>query len=636
MRVRPPWAEPLLVVVTLLSLAEIVWFAVNFSGRVGPPILVIGLAGVVLTGLVMGRQLMAFRDNSRLLGEIARQERRFRSLVQHAADVILVTDGDGVTVYVSPGIERITGHPASAFIGRQGFEVHPDDLPMVVEKRAEVLAAPGVTTSYEARIAHRPGRWRWAQVTLTNRLDDPAVSGMVTNISDVTELRAYHERLSHQASHDSLTDLANRSLFAEELQRAITRSGGERLSLAFIDLDDFKLINDTLGHQAGDAMLIAVSERLRRGVRDGDLVARLGGDEFAVLLENVVPSRVDTIAERMLDLLAEPLLLDGQELCVQASIGVAEVRAGDDADRLMRHADIAMYEAKAAGKARYARYAETMAPRTSDRAQAAIELDRALGTGEFELYYQPIVSLPDGRLIGAEALLRWNHPERGLVPPLDFIPAAEQTGLIVPIGRWVLEEACAQAARWLGEYPKTAPQTISVNVSPRQLREASIVDDVTNALASSGLAPERLVVEVTESAVVHQACAVALRTLSELGVRVSLDDFGTGQSTLSLIDSFPVDQVKLDRSFLRIGSKHRIPVAVIKLAEALGLESVAEGVESAEQAEHLYGLGYRLAQGFHFARPAPAAHLTDVLRAAQDGSLNEVTGQPYGVGGTYS
>jgi diguanylate cyclase (GGDEF)-like protein/PAS domain S-box-containing protein len=575
---------------------------------------VVTVAAVIVTGLVVGRQLAAFHENERLLEELARQERRFRSLVQNAADAIIILSDVGVLSYVSPGVERITGMPAGYWLGRQGIPVHEDDLPMVIERFETVLASPDTPVSFDARVATATGAWHWVRSVLTNRLHDPAVGGVVANVSDINEARAYHEQLSHQASHDSLTDLANRSLLGEQLQLAL-RTGGDRISLALIDLDDFKTVNDTLGHPAGDALLIAVAERLRRSVRSQDLVARLGGDEFAVLFTHVAAAGAERIAEQLLTAVAEPLWIDGHELLIQASIGIADAGPDEDVDQLMRNADIALYEAKGAGKGRIAGYSPDALPKVRARAKATADLRHALAAAEFELHYQPIVSLPQTRIAGVEALLRWNDRERGTVAPMTFIPLAEETGLIVAIGRWVLHEACRQAAQWLADYPATAPVTISVNVSPRQLREPGFPDDVRAALAMTGLAPHRLVVEITESTVVEDGVAkAALRALNELGVRIALDDFGTGYSTLSLMEDCRVNQLKLDRSFLREGSAGPTAVAVARIADALGMEAVAEGVETARQAEDLYRLGYSLAQGYHFARPTDALGITTQLQ----------------------
>ncbi len=555
---------------------------------------VVGAAAVTLTGLVIVRQLAAFRDNERLIDELARQERRFRSLVQNAADVILILDGSGKAMYASPGVETLTGLSASHWMGRQGFDVHPDDYRNVRKNFESVRAVPGSTVHYDSRIANGAGEWQWTRVALTNRLDDPAVGGIVANISDINAARAFQDQLEYQASHDPLTGLANRSLLMDRLTNAV---GEVPASLALIDLDDFKSVNDTLGHPAGDALLVAVAERLRGCVRSTDLVARLGGDEFALLFED------GDAPDRALAALGEPLMIEGHELFVRASIGVAPIAPGDDLDHVMRHADVAMYRAKAAGKGCVVRYEPGMVAAGEARADAARALYRALTAGQFVLHYQPIVGLPDARVVGVEALLRWNHPVDGLVAPDEFIPLAEETGVIVPIGRWVLLEACREAAGW----PGPTPPQISVNVSPRQLRERGIVADVRDALVATGLPAHRLTVEITETSVLDtEQARAAVCELHTMGVQIALDDFGTGHSTLNLLTDLPVDQLKLDRSVLSEERRRPLALAVISIAQALGLNVVAEGVESEEQARYLEALGYTQAQGFHFARPAEA------------------------------
>ena len=323
--------------------------------------LVVGTVAVALTGLVVVRQLGALRDNARLLTEVGRQERRFRSLVQNAADVIAICDPDGTVTYASPGVQQLTGRPPAELLGTTGPAVHPDDLATAQGAFTAVAAEPGLVITYQIRIAHADGDWRWVRVTLTNQLEDPAIGGIVSNTSDIDEVHAYHQQLSHQASHGSLTDLANRSLFEDQLALALARDGG-RVSLAMIDLDDFKSVNDTLGHHAGDALLVAVAERLRRGVRPQDLVARLGGDEFAVVLDGIAAEHVDTVARRMLGILTEPLQVDGHDLYVRASVGIADAEPHIDAEVLKRRADLALYEAKDAGKGCYIRYAQSMRP----------------------------------------------------------------------------------------------------------------------------------------------------------------------------------------------------------------------------------------------------------------------------------
>ncbi|HKT00277.1 MAG TPA: GGDEF domain-containing protein [Rugosimonospora sp.] len=538
-------------------------------------------------------------------------------LLAEAQDVVGICHADGTVSYASPGVSRLTGAPAQAWHGRElSTLVHAGDQPMARAKFRQACARPGHPVTYEARLAHAGG-WRWARFTLTNHLREPTIAGVVVNVTGLTEPGPRGRRTPAEA-YDHVTDLANRTLFDEQLALALEGNRDGRVSLALIDLDGLTAASAPLAPHAVDEALVAVAERLRRGVRPQDLVARLGDDEFAVLLGDIAPEHVDRVAERMMAILAEPLSVAGHDLCVPATVGFADARPGEGPGQLLRHAEIARSEAIIAGRGRYARYADDMVPRASTRAQLIEELTRALAAEEFELHYQPIVTLPGNELAGVEALLRWRHPDRGLVPPLDFIPLAEQIGLIVPLGRWVLESACRQAATWLAQYPTTAPASISVNVSPRQLREPSIVDDVAAALRHSGLPADRLTVEVTETAVVDQATAGDhLHALHDLGVRIALDDFGTGHSTLSLLDKFPIDQLKLDRSFLRDPGNDLIATAVVKIAQAIGAEVVAEGVEVPSQAERLYALGYGLAQGFHFGRPTPVTTMTEALRGVQ-------------------
>ena len=429
------------------------------------------------------------------------------------------------------------------------------------------------------------------------------------------ELRRSQEQSAYQASHDVLTDLANRALFADRTNQAVAeQSGPDRLAIALIDLDDFKAINDRLGHAVGDAVLVVVSARLRALVRPDDLVARLGGDEFALLLSDLRPGESTRIAEGIIDALARPITAAGYELLVQASIGLAPYTVGCAADDLLRRADVAMYEAKELGKSCWVEYDPELDARGVEHARLAAELSVGLDRGEFRLLYQPIVGLPDGDLHGVEALVRWEHPVRGMVPPNVFIPVAERTGLIVPLGAWILREACRQGAEWYRAYGTAAPSTISVNVSARQLVEPTFDATVADAMEIAGLPTDRLIVEITETAVFGGGVAVdTVRAIHDLGVKIALDDFGTGHSSLGLLRTCPVDVIKADKSFVDgvtgTVEQEAIVTSIIQIAQALRLQAVAEGVETEAQAQRLYQLGYRLAQGFHFSRPVPASEI---------------------------
>ncbi|MCW2642431.1 MAG: hypothetical protein JWP76_4737 [Dactylosporangium sp.] len=484
-------------------------------------------------------------------------------------------------------------------------------------------------------------------LAMTGRVDDRryvVVGGVITitalvvvrqlvafsdNARLVDRLRQQEDRLRHQASHDALTRLANRAYFAERVEAALsagTGSGGD-LTVLLIDLDDFKTVNDTLGHSVGDRLLAVVAERVRGCVRPDDTVARLGGDEFAVLLWQAWPATVDAVAEGILASLRQPVVVDSYELLVQASIGVTGACPGDDPEALLRKADIAMYAAKEGGKDNFARYVPGMGASILEHAQLGAQLRQALDGGQLRLLYQPVVRLSDARIIGMEALVRWRHPSRGEVSPADFIPTAERTGLIVPLGRWVLREACRQKAAWREAYGDDSPATVGVNVSGRQLQDPGFADEVADAVHEAGLEPHNLVLEVTENAVLTGGQAFdTMHALRAFGVRLALDDFGTGQSSLGLIRTCPVHILKLDRSFVmdcgtdpraqRAEQQVAVASAVLHMADDLGLDAVAEGIENQEQADRMCALGYRLGQGYHLVRPLPADEVAGLLALA--------------------
>jgi diguanylate cyclase (GGDEF)-like protein/PAS domain S-box-containing protein len=568
---------------------------------------VVGVTSVVLTALAVVRQLRSARD-------LRLQERRFRQLVQNSYDVVTINQPDGTITYMSGGSQRMFGRAPQQRTGANIFELlHADDRARVEGYFADVIADPSRTVLWRARFRHADGTWRRIEVLTTNMLAERSIRGLVCNTRDVTETHDLAERLSFDATHDSLTGLANRALFSERLTATLAGDGGHRLSLVLVDLDDFKLVNDTLGHTSGDHLLVAVAGRLRHAVRADDAVARLGGDEFAILLPGHGPAAAERVLEAIIVALRAPFGLDGREHVVRASFGVVEGAPGDEAGDLMRRADIAMYEAKARGDGGWQHYLPGMQARGAELDRATADLRRGLDAGELFVLYQPVVTLPGGDLAGSETLVRWQHPERGLVGPLEFIPLAEQSGLIVELGRWVMREACDQMAVW----GRAAPPTINVNVSARQLREPAFADEVARTLRETGLDARRLTVEITEStAVGGEATGESLSRLRRLGVRLSLDDFGTGQSTLTLLATCPVDQIKLDRSFVPDDRSDVIAAAVRQLARGFGVEAVAEGVETAEQAARLAALGYDRAQGYHFGRPMPAADLIALFRPA--------------------
>jgi diguanylate cyclase (GGDEF)-like protein len=443
-------------------------------------------------------------------------------------------------------------------------------------------------------------------VTVTLLVAARQLVALRDNSSLLDDLDARQRELAHQAGHDALTGLPNRTVLARRIA-AVLAAGPPAFSVALIDLDDFKAINDDLGHAVGDALLTAVADRIAAQLPAGGVAARLGGDEYALLLPGDQAATLAAIAVQ----LRRSVHAAGHELVVEASIGVAEAVPGDTADELLRRADVAMYEAKRQGKGRQVVYRTVLDQRTAEQSRLAADLRIALDTDQLHLLYQPIVAIPAGELVGVEALVRWNHPDRGPVGPAEFIPVAESTGLIVPLGAWILEQACRQAVRWQQELGAEAPRTVSVNVSARQLREAGFAGSVDAVLRRTGLAPRSLTVEVTETAVFDGGTALAeVRSISELGVSIALDDFGTGHSSLSLLRTCPADILKVDKSFVdditRAGRESVVVAALIGICDGMQLRAVAEGVETAEQVAELHRLGYRYAQGYYYARPMPA------------------------------
>jgi diguanylate cyclase (GGDEF)-like protein/PAS domain S-box-containing protein len=442
-------------------------------------------------------------------------------------------------------------------------------------------------------------------------------------LADALERQAIEDAIRDRALHDPLTGLPNRVLFVDRLDHALSRLD-RRESLAailFLDLDHFKLVNDSLGHQIGDELLAAAAPRLKQALRSSDTVARFGGDEFGILLEDIA-SEHDAIetAERIAAIFAKPFVLSGSEHFVTTSVGIAMARGGEKADELIRDADAAMYRAKDHGRARYEVFDEGMRGRAIERLRVENDLRRALERGELRLEYQPVVSLRNFAIVGVEALLRWRHPQRGEISPAEFIPIAEENGLIEPIGRWVLEQACRQAAQWYHARPDAAPLTMSVNLSAVQVTRRSLPDTVAGILRATGLDPACLCLEITETVMVRDAEGLgeALAALKSLGVRLVLDDFGTGYSSLSYLTRLPLDVLKVDRSFVDgLGSEPRdtaITETIIAMSRALSLDVVAEGVETAGHVHELSRLGCGLAQGFHFSRAVPPEEIDRALR----------------------
>jgi diguanylate cyclase (GGDEF)-like protein/PAS domain S-box-containing protein len=566
--------------------------------------------------------------------DLHESEQRFRSLVHHASDVFTVIGADAVIRYQSPAIETVLGYPTESIIGRSFLDlVDPDDQDIARQLFEQSQRGPGMPTMGEVRM--RPLREEQAprrfEMTATDLLDDPTVRGLVLNYSDITERALFEERLSQQAFHDALTGLPNRALFQDRLEHAL-RQRGQTVGLLFVDLDHFKVVNDSLGHDAGDQLLCDVAQRLAGCLRGGDTLARLGGDEFTVLLPNIADTQgAVEVARRIESQLEAPFELPGQSVFVTASIGIATgVALKDRSEALLRDADAAMYEAKSRGRARHAEFDPTMHTRAVTRLAIETDLRRAIDNDQLELHYQPIMWLDGNQIVGVEALVRWRRPDGTLVPPGDFIPVAEETGLIRPIGRWVLHEACQQLARWRSELPQAAGMSMSVNVSARQLQDASLLEDVESALRETGLDPGSLILELTESAVVEnlEGASATLQQLRWMSVQLAMDDFGTGYSSLSSLSRMPLDILKIDQSFVarldQDAEGRAIVYAIISLATALGVRVTGEGIETASQLSSLIELNCNHGQGFLLGKPAPPDELAAILRTVDATAVTDI------------
>jgi diguanylate cyclase (GGDEF)-like protein len=506
-------------------------------------------------------------------------------------------------------------------------QIHPEDLELVDATMRHTFAARE-PWSLVHRIVRPDGSIR--TIESQGRLERDHAGKpirLLGTVKDVSVFKDTADALAHRASHDPLTGLPNRSLFLDRLEHALARASRSHAKLAvlFLDMDDFKLVNDTLGHDAGDALLVSLTPRLTSALRPGDTVARFGGDEFVVLCEELADDAAALdIADRIARSCARPLTIAGRELAVTVSAGavIVDDGAATPAD-VLRDADAAMYRAKALGKGRVEIFDETMRARLLERIAIESELRRAIKADEFRLYFQPVVSLTRDTIVGFEALVRWQHPERGLLEPPDFIGVAESTGLIVPIGEWVLAEACRHAAAWAQECQDGRPLSVAVNLSPRQVLRSDIAAKVASVLEETGLDPSLLQLEITETALLEESDASlqALRDLKRLGVRIVLDDFGTGYSSLSNLRRYTIDALKIDRSFIdglvRDAEEGAIVHAVLSMAHALDVEVTAEGVETAAQVALLRAHGCDFAQGFLYSRPVPADELDEIVMPRQ-------------------
>jgi diguanylate cyclase (GGDEF)-like protein/PAS domain S-box-containing protein len=585
--------------------------------------------------------------------QMAVTQARYRALAEHSSDLVCVIDTHASVSYMSPSVEKLLGWHPDEIVGRPVTDfVRTDDLGLVGDLLEDlrggvprVSPGEGRTHTINTRLRHANGTWRDYEIITSDYLDDPSIGGFVANGRDVTERRQADLRLRHANLHDSLTDLPNRALLIQEVESTLLHAGTAlgRMAVVVIGLDRFKLVNDSLGHETGDHLLVAVGRRLRRQVRASDTVARLGGDTFVVTTTGVSDAAgARGLASRLITEVAEPYDLAGRRIAVTAGAGVALSEPGDDGTTLVRNADTAMYAAKRRGRSRVELFEPQLRANAARQLSLEQSLSRATANGELRVHFQPIMALAERldeqAVIGVEALVRWQHPDLGLVPPFDFIPLSEETGHIVEIGSWVLRESCRTLMAWAdaagpptpaggrdgGEAPRRGtPLDLAVNLSPRQLLEPDLPDVVADVLRETGFPVDRLTMEVTESVLVDEGpyAATTLRRLHELGVSLSIDDFGTGYSSLVYLRRLNADALKIDRSFVdglgRDSEADAIVRTVIGLARSLGLDLVAEGVETEEQRRLLVELGCQFAQGFLFSRPL-AAPAFEEWRAHRD------------------
>ena len=593
----------------VVSLAPAVYVLIQWSPLVLP---------------VLAIPLVALYQGGRAATEKIRSEDRFQAMAQNAAELVAIVDERGIVTYVSQSAQATIGRPEDEVLGSHILTlIDREDRPRAEALLSEILQYPGKVATSDLLLLHGSGASRQFELVWNNLLSNASVKGIVVNGRDVTERKALEDELAHQAFHDPLTSLANRALFRNRVEHALARSARDKgpVAVMFLDLDNFKTINDSLGHAAGDLVLFEVARRLRECLRPGDTAARLGGDEFGILLEPETVHDMRAVAERILASLVPAFSVQQKEVVIRASIGIA-VSGGPDesAEEILRNADVAMYAAKAHGKSRYEVFEPRMHASAVERLELEADLQRALEEGDLFLEFQPIVALSDGRIVGAEALARWRHQRRGMVSPAEFIPVAEDSGLIVPLGRFVLAEGCRQAKRWLAERPDD-PVSVSVNVSATELQRADFVGHVAAVIMETNVDPRLIVLEITESMLMQNTEELLRRLLDlkALGVRLAMDDFGTGYSSLSYLKRFPMDVLKIDRSFvqgLATGPEDSaLARAIVQIGRTLRMTTVAEGIESGEQVMRLRSLGCEFGQGHFLAPPQPAEGVTELLRS---------------------
>jgi diguanylate cyclase (GGDEF)-like protein/PAS domain S-box-containing protein len=571
-----------------------------------------------VVGMVMEIRDMSQEKNSQAL--LKKSDERFRALIEKSSDVVALIDTRGDVHYVSPSVRRVLGYDATEYLVANSFDyVHPADLNYVMEEFEKLLAHPSDSSIAEMRVRHADGAWRWIETLSTNLLRDPNVGGIVVNFRDVTERKNAEEKAKYQYYHDSLTDLPNRNYFTEQLGHLVASGKKQLFGVVIIDLDRFKMINESLGHTVGDRMIQEVSLRLNNALEDSDILARLGGDEYGIILNNITrEEEIGQVCSKILDCLKPAFKFENHDLFITPSIGITVYPYdGVDVSTLLKNADSALYRAKEIGRNNFQYYNPSMNATTFQQLAMENTLRRALENKEFLVYYQPQINVQTGKIVQVEALIRWMHPDLGLTFPDEFIPIAETTGLIQPIGEWVLRTACQDVKKWrdMGH-----DLNLAVNLSVRQLKQKHLIRNVRRILSEVNFDPRQLELEITENVLVDNSHAVynTLVQLKKDGIMFAIDDFNTGYSSLNYLKRFPIDILKLDKSFVKgIPLKDKdtaIANAIINLSRSLGMIVIAEGVERPDQLQFLKERGCDKAQGYLFSPPVTADELLALLK----------------------